>query len=666
VLGAVAIAGTAALRHRLDQRALLQHFRASVAERLNRGEFAGAFQLLDEACAADPKQAWLYQLLFTARFNHIWYERQAGAVDILHALDESPSAAPAPPSPARYPEPLAGKVDGLAEILYVAGPASSPYSSFFPDAAAMLGKASVDLSVTTPAQAWQHVVVAPQEDLAVPLGAASALFLGPNQDAERALGLRRRERRRVESCVLKSDDPAMAPLSTFAVEVPFDGDVAVYDGTSGLDVLARIDCPTGRYPGLLASRTKPRRLLFTFSLPALVVRLRQGDSRLAGKETDGVPGVRASDLFSRRRTLEELAVPEADLLLASVLSLIEEGAPAVRLWPHPAGTLSTLITTSDQDFENESHIRILTSALARLGTAPTIYLTSDTHQAYDNVATTDPSPAFVRTTAASGVDYGPHTYFYPWGDRLPDQHPRAPESVLGEHRDRLRAHYGLEPLSVRFHYVQWWGYVDPIRAEAAAGYRYDLNFLTMHSDVLGGLGYMTGSGFPLHFYDEAGQPLPVRQLATQLDDHANPYAVGVPFAKIERVRFMDATRDLVSLSAERFHSPLVVNNHPVHFFADPDWLISLISRARQEHVATLNVASYDAFLHGLTESRYRRLDAHRIHLSILNEWQDLLLLNTAGPIEIDDHPAQARREKRYGQDVLVATLARGHHTLVLP
>jgi hypothetical protein len=46
------------------------------------------------------------------------------------------------------------------------------------------------------------------------------------------------------------------------------------------------------------------------------------------------------DAFGRDETMPfaELMVPRADLLADAVVRLVEGPGPAVRLWPHPAGT----------------------------------------------------------------------------------------------------------------------------------------------------------------------------------------------------------------------------------------------------------------------------------------------------------------------------------------
>ena len=107
---------------------------------------------------------------------------------------------------------------------------------------------------------------------------------------------------------------------------------------------------------------------------------------------------------------------------------------------------------------------------------------------------------------------------------------------------------------------------------------------------------MTGSGLPLRFYTNAGAPLPVRQLATQLDDHADAdqAVVGLGAKALPRDVLVARSRDLVLASARNFHSPLVVANHPGQFFSDPDWLIGILELAEAEKIHVSSVEQYAA------------------------------------------------------------------------
>lgn len=236
-------------------------------------------------------------------------------------------------------------------------------------------------------------------------------------------------------------------------------------------------------------------------------------------------------------------------------------------------------------------------------------------------------------------------------------------------------HYGLERMvASRFHLIAWRGWTEPARWLGEQGFSYDLDYMTTISRHIPTLGYMTGGSLPLRFYTEAGEPLSVRQLATQLDDHPNPrlpfgpQIIGGKPPKLSREDYLGVAHTLVRLSAERFHSPVVLNNHPLQFFFDPDWLTSIIGVAQESGMVVWSVADYDRFIEGLRHSQLTRAPGEaRWRVTVHHPTQDVLVLNAPALVDVwvDGEARKVRRERRWRRPVAVVTLSRGEHTVAL-
>ncbi len=77
--------------------------------------------------------------------------------------------------------------------------------------------------------------------------------------------------------------------------------------------------------------------------------------------------------------------------------------------------------------------------------------------------------------------------------------------------------YGVEPRTVRNHWIVWTGWSEQAEIEAAHGIGLDTNYYHWGT-WLGGPGYFTGSGLPMRFSDENGAILDIFQSTTQLPD----------------------------------------------------------------------------------------------------------------------------------------------------
>ncbi len=560
-------------------------------------------------------------------------------------------------------------IPGKPAIAYLTAAPDAPFASVFPELVALLGKGKVEtLAVGSVAAPNQRLVLGPGAALGSRLPGNRIVALGPQPDLEKLLGLGAERQVVMQKCVLASDAPELSLLSGSALQLPVEGTLSAYAevGQSG-QVLATLRCSDGEYPALyrLPRVGAQPAFMFTFSLPAALVRTRQGDPALRGKEVDGIEGARPSDLFARDLTAAQLSMPFADLLMEAALELVEGPQPSLRFWHNPAGKRGVFIITSDQDFVSEARMAIMLATLVDWKVPATFYLTSGTYQSKGPARLTEPSAPFVTRALELGVSFGAHTWLKEAG--------RPPLEIIKEHAALLKSGYQLRALSARFHIVAWPGYEEPARDLAAAGYRYDASYLTLNSQHIDGLGYMTGSGLPLHFHTPEGARLDIRQLATQLDDHPHPVNdTGLRDAsgrslQMTLEKFRTTTRSVLEAAGRHYHSPIVVNNHPLQFVDDPTWMRMLVECARLERLAILDVERYDTFVQALLDSAvHAAADPNTFHVLVQAPEQDLIVRNYAGDsISVDGEKAQLRATRLFDRPEKILTLARGPHEIVL-
>ena len=668
--------GSFALHSKNEEMAVLDDFGARAHLLLKEGRYAEAKALLWQANEIDPDEAWIRIL----RFRTMAAKAPPGGVpkdavpevstgllkDALGELRRVPTPEKPLPEPLDLLSPLS---DGTPDVFYLqATNDDTGYDSLFSEYSALLGRPSVARwHSRKPPQisSSQWLVVPTTYKHDIPKHPGKTLFLGPNSEAERALGLvsaRRSAGPRdtgaaSSECDLISETAALHATPTEPLSVPFSVPFEAYEAPVGMTTLATIRCADDEYPGLIRSRDG-RTLIFTFDFPAWIVRLRQGDIALKNRETDDVLGIRPSDMFVRRRSIEELQVPHTDLVIEGLWRILDEGRASLRFWHHPPGARSTFIVTSDQDGATELLVDLMINALRVQGVRPTVFLMPESSPLV--AKSLRPDTVFVAQAREAGVDFGMHPDLVavPKGDR---------GGVIANDKAAFVRRFAFEPTVARNHWVAWWGWVAAAKRLQETGYRYDLSYLTLRSKFLHGLGYMTGSGLPLRFYDERGSPLEIRQLATQLDDHANPIVPQPVLGDVQlsRSQLYAVTHGLFERSAQRFHSPLVVNNHPGQFSLDPDWLLAMVRAARTSNVAVMNVAEYAQFIDGLLASGIRRLTDTELAILVQNPEQEILLPAHVASATVDGNEVELERVERYSRPMRSLRLARGRHILEL-
>ena len=134
------------------------------------------------------------------------------------------------------------------------------------------------------------------------------------------------------------------------------------------------------YPAVVSSTYgKGNTYAFSYNLPESIVYTRQGNPLYAGKEKDGINGLRAMDLFtdgwlnSSKNTLNQADI-QMNLLSHCIMIMSESRKPLPRLWYFP-DTLKCLVTlTNDGEYRSESDFETQFSDIDSAGAKMTIYI----------------------------------------------------------------------------------------------------------------------------------------------------------------------------------------------------------------------------------------------------------------------------------------------------
>lgn len=287
--------------------------------------------------------------------------------------------------------------------------------------------------------------------------------------------------------------------------------------TLGRDVTAATDNPAIVSLGLGEGQL----VAFAYNLPKNIVLTRQGNPQAAGKEKDGIRGIRAADMFAEGwlNPLKNL-VNQADeqmRLLTRAIERLNIKRPLPRLWYLPGRNRSLVMLSGDGEDSPEKDFDYQLGDIKSRGVRMTLYLKG-----------TYVRRTKVKTWIDDGFEVAAHV----------DDTNEAVQPTWNEMESKTRSTmeafknaYGIEPRTVRNHWVVWCG-TDPdgkadftaqASIEAKSGIQLDCNFYhwdpqSSPEHFLGPIGNFNGSGLPMKFINEAGEILNIYQSITQLPD----------------------------------------------------------------------------------------------------------------------------------------------------
>ena len=298
-------------------------------------------------------------------------------------------------------------------------------------------------------------------------------------------------------------------------------------------------------------------VLFGFDLAKSVSRLRHGDPDLADMPNEIFDRItRPSDLFRGQLDPRQATIPQADILTAVLGRAVETLIPQPRLWYYPKSSQrSVLLQTSDDDWSTIEQFETITTVLKHYDATCTFYVVNRSQLTTSHMGRweADGHVFSVHPSTMIDVEGRPPT----------DESQRfwVPDMVR-ENVARHKEQYGRPVNTIRNHAIRWVGYMDLARLHAELGIRGEANYFAM-GVILSG--YLTGSGRLAKFVDPTGEIIDHLQIASHWTEEI---LVSDTHGFSERwlySRAQDFTNGIINRSISRYHTPTVINSHPVSF-----------------------------------------------------------------------------------------------------
>ncbi len=369
--------------------------------------------------------------------------------------------------------------------------------------------------------------------------------------------------------------------------------------------------PCREFPAVtIKSHGNGQTVAFLYNLPANIVLTRQGNSSLAGLEKDGIPGLRAMDLFTEGWVDTECnSINQADEQMHLLTSLIERmnnhRLPLPRLWYFP-DTLECLVTlTNDGEYKNENDFERQFSDIDSAGAAMSLYV----------METGKVSTAWTEKWKGRGFEISGH----------PDDTKEASspswyrmDSVLGTKVKEISDLYGLKMITNVNHWFVWCGNDSSGKQEFAAqalieanhGISLDVNYAHYDNNSLSGhflgtpgaeQGNFTGSGLPMRFSTSDGRIINIWQHLNnvydqQYNENHNPEG------------FFECFKGLMdrSLNSDIF-SFISIKSHNDEYYFSKIPLMRMIKYAGERNIPVWTASRLLHFIKARDSSEFRKL-----------------------------------------------------------
>ncbi len=352
-------------------------------------------------------------------------------------------------------------------------------------------------------------------------------------------------------------------------------------------------------------------IAFLYNLPESIVLTRQGNYRHAGRERDGIPGLRAMDLFTggwtdpSKNTLNQ-ADEQMRLFTHCIESLSADKKPIPRFWYFP-DTLKCLVTLNNdgEDSREEEFVKQFEDVDAK-GARMTLYI-----KEIEFV-----SKAWVDKWTAKGFEIGGHP-----DDTRQAENPDwdTMDSVYKTLNDKLKSNYGLAPMqTVTNHWFVWVGkdrngnpdFAAQAKIEEKHGVGLDCNYAhydngSTHGHFLGEVGTSqgnyTGSGLPMKFADMNGKIINVYQQLNNVYDqqymeHKNQDG------------YFHAFKGLMDRSLnDEVYSTISVKAHNNEYFFSEIPLMKMLDYARSKNIPVWTELQFLEFLRMKDEASFENV-----------------------------------------------------------
>jgi hypothetical protein len=375
-----------------------------------------------------------------------------------------------------------------------------------------------------------------------------------------------------------------------------------------------------KHPAIVHHKAvKGQVLSFLYHLPKNIVLTRQGNPSDAGKEMDGIPGLRAMDLFtngwvdSSNNTINH-ADEQMRLLSRSIEYMFSTELPLPRLWYFP-DTLACLVTlNNDGEDSKESEFEPQFQDVYAKGAKMTLYV-----KEVDLV-----SKAWTDKWRARGFEISGH----------PDQTKYAADpdllrmdSIYKYLNEKLQTQLGAPTMTtVTNHWFVWPGVYNDGKKDFAAqakleehnGVALDCNYAHYDNKAsqelfLGSHGYTqgnyTGSGLPMKFSDVDGNVINVYQQLNNVYDQQY-------MEHNDKEGYFNAFRGLMDRSIDSgVYSFISVRAHNNEYFFSKVPLMKMLDYANEKHIPVWSEEMLLSFLQARDACEFKNIRYHDYRLN---------------------------------------------------
>jgi len=357
---------------------------------------------------------------------------------------------------------------------------------------------------------------------------------------------------------------------------------------------------------------------FSFNLPKSIVYMRQGNPLHAGKEMDGINGIRAMDLFTDgwlqpyKNTLNQ-ADEQMSLLTHCIEMMCNDLKPLPRFWYFP-DTLQCLVTlTNDGEYRSEIDFEDQFRDVDSLGAKMSIYILEGKKVSKD----------WTDKWTTRGFEISGH----------PDDTKEAGSPQWNNMNDALKNKkkeiadlYGLTMKTLVNHWFVWCGkdsaghpeFAAQAELEANHGLAMDANYAhydnnSKQGHFLGPLGTdqgnFTGSGLVMKFANSKGKILDLYQYLTNVYDQQyteNQDADG----------FFNCFKGLMDRSIENeVYSFIGIKAHNDEYYFSRKPLLKMLDYANGKHIPVWTAAHLLDYLQMKDEAAFSNVTWSDNHLT---------------------------------------------------
>lgn len=364
---------------------------------------------------------------------------------------------------------------------------------------------------------------------------------------------------------------------------------------------------------------KGHTMSFMYNLPLHIIASRQGNDQSAGLEKDGIPGLRAADLFTDGWVdTTNNGINQADehmrLLSHGIENMMHYSMPIPRLWYFP-DTLKSLITlNNDGEDSPEADFQKQFNDVYDKGASMTLYV-----KELDLI-----SKDQVQDWIRKGFEISGH----PDDTRQaynPDWYTM--DTVYKSMNQRLYTRYGINGMhTVVNHWFVWCGrdasgkpdYSAQARIESIYGIELDGNYAhydnnSTQGHFLGALGNnqgnFTGSGLIMKFADQSGNIIPVYQQLNNVYDQQY-------MEHRDQAGFYQCFKGLLDRSLDKeVYSFISIKAHNNEYFFSEKPLMNMLDYANVKKVPVWNQFQLLRFLKAKEAIRFEHINWNKQKLT---------------------------------------------------